>query len=142
MAAATEGYLLGIPSLAFSLCSKEPRYFETAGKVALEMVQTLMQKPPKEPLLLSVNVPDLPFDALKGREVTRLGKRHPAEKAIFDTTPRGQQVYWLGPAGEAKDAGEGTDFYAISQGKVSITPLQIDLTAHGQLARTASLFDL
>src|SRR5437879_5049907 len=128
VAAATEGYLLGIPSLAISLASKAGRYYETAARVTRELVERFQQRPPGEPLLLNVNVPDIPYEALKGLEVTRLGKRHKAEPVIKTTTPRSQTVYWVGAAGSAQDAGPGTDFHAVASDRVSLTPLQMDLT--------------
>jgi 5'-nucleotidase len=131
VAAATEGYLLGIPSLAMSLASKAGRHYETAARVARELVARFQQRPLGEPLLLNVNVPDIPYDALKGFEVTRLGKRHKAEPVIKTTTPRNQTVYWVGAAGSAQDAGPGTDFHAVASERVSLTPLQMDL-AHPQ----------
>lgn len=133
VAAATEGFLLGVPSMAVSLCSKVGAHFETAARVARELVQTIRSKEMKEPLLLNVNVPDVPYAELRGRVVTRLGKRHKAESVVRSVTPRNETVYWVGAAGEAQDAGEGTDFHAVSQHQVSITPLQIDLTHNAQL---------
>jgi 5'-nucleotidase len=133
VAAATEGFLLGVPSLAVSLCSKTGLHFETAAQVALELVQTILRQDVREPLLLNVNVPDVPYAQLQGRVVTRLGKRHKAEAVVRTVTPRNETVYWVGAAGEAQDAGEGTDFYAVSNHQVSITPLQIDLTHNAQL---------
>jgi 5'-nucleotidase len=82
---------------------------------------------------LNVNVPDVPYEELQGREVTRLGKRHKAEPVVKTVNPRGETVYWVGAAGGAQDAGEGTDFNAVARKKVSITPLQIDLTQFGQI---------
>ena len=133
VAAATEGYLLGIPSIAVSLASKSGKHFNTAARVALDLVQQFISKPASEPFLLNVNVPDLPYEQLKGREVTRLGKRHKAEPIVKSQNPRGETVYWVGAAGSAQDAGEGTDFFAIEANKVTITPLQIDLTHYAQL---------
>ncbi len=133
VAAATEGYLLGIPSLAVSLCSKAATHFETAARVALELVQLIERQPVREPVLLNVNVPDIAYEALRGRVVTRLGKRHKAEAVVRATTPRNETVYWVGAAGAAQDAGEGTDFHAVANDQVSITPLQIDLTHTAQL---------
>jgi 5'-nucleotidase len=135
VAAAVEGYLLGIPSLAVSLTSKEGSHFESAIGVALEMVERLARAPFGEPLLLNVNVPDVAPAALRGIEVTRLGKRHKAEPVIKLTTPRGEQAYWIGPAGAAADAGPGTDFHAIDNRRVSVTPLLMDLTHSAQLPR-------
>ena len=133
VAAATEGFLLGIPGIAVSLCSKAGAHFETAARVAREVVETVVRERPQAPLLLNVNVPDVPYAELRGRVVTRLGKRHKAEPVVRTTTPRHETVYWVGAAGAAQDAGEGTDFHAVGQGLVSITPLQIDLTHTQQL---------
>lgn len=133
VAAATEGFLLGVPSLAVSLCSKAGAHFETAARVALELVQRLAREPLREPLLLNVNVPDVPYEELRGQVVTRLGKRHKAEAVVRAQTPRDETVYWVGAAGAAQDAGEGTDFYAVANKQVSLTPLQIDLTHNAQL---------
>jgi 5'-nucleotidase len=133
VAAATEGYLLGIPSIALSLTSKEGRHFDTAARVARELVQKFQRSPLREPTLLNVNVPDVPYETLAGMEVTRLGKRHKAEPVIKTTNPRGQTVYWVGAAGGAQDAGPGTDFSAVAANKVSLTPLQIDLTHNQQI---------
>jgi len=133
VAAATEGFLLGVPALAVSLCSKAGVHFETAARVALELVQMIKREPLREPLLLNVNVPDVPYQELRGRVVTRLGKRHKAEAVVRTQTPRNETVYWVGAAGAAQDAGEGTDFYAVANNQVSLTPLQIDLTHNAQL---------
>jgi 5'-nucleotidase len=133
VAAATEGFLLGIPAIAISMAKHGPVHYETAGKVAVELVQRFMKQTHSHPWLLNVNVPDLPYEQLQGMEVTRLGKRHKAEPVIKSTNPHGEPVYWVGPAGKAQDAGEGTDFFATSQRRVSITPLQVDLTQYSQL---------
>ncbi|MDR1936427.1 MAG: 5'/3'-nucleotidase SurE [Candidatus Accumulibacter sp.] len=138
VAAATEGYLLGVPSVAVSLCSKAGVYYETAARVALEVVEMIRQRQIGEPVLLNVNVPDVPYDALDGWSVTRLGKRHKAESVVRTLTPRNETVYWVGAAGEAQDAGEETDFHAVAGRRVSITPLQIDLTHNAQLALVRS----
>lgn len=140
VAAATEGFLLGVPSVAISLASKENRHFETAAKVARNIVENLIQHTVNSPLLLNVNVPDIPHDQLQGIEVTRLGKRHKAEPVIKTLSPRGETVYWVGAAGAAQDAGPGTDFHAVSQNRVSITPLQIDLTHNTRLPQIRSWF--
>ena len=133
VAAATEGYLLGIPSIAVSLANHDALNFDTAARVVLELAQRIQAQPPTEPMLLNVNVPDCTWDDLKGQRVTRLGKRHKAESVVKTTNPRGQTVYWVGAAGPAQDAGEGTDFHAIANGFVSITPLQMDLTLFSQM---------
>jgi 5'-nucleotidase len=127
VAAATEGYLLGIPSVAISLASKTTTHFETAAHVAVQLVER-HARAPAGAWLLNVNVPDIPLSALQGIAVTRLGRRHKAEDVIPAQNPRGETVYWVGAAGPAADAGDGTDFRAVETGHVSVTPLQIDLT--------------
>jgi 5'-nucleotidase len=133
VAAATEGFLLGIPSVAISLVAEGGGHFETAARVACDLVERFRARPFGEPLLLNVNVPDAAYEALRGTAVTRLGKRHKAEPVVKSTTPRGEVVYWVGAAGGAQDAGEGTDFHAAAAGLVSITPLQVDLTRYSQI---------
>ncbi len=135
VAAASEGYLLGIPSVAVSLTSKTGTHFESAISVALQLVGRLRKAPFGEPVLLNVNVPDLPPGELRGQEITRLGRRHKAEPVFKLQTPRGETAYWIGPAGSAADAGPGTDFHAVENARVSITPLRLDLTNQAQLAR-------
>jgi len=133
VAAATEGFLLGVPSIAVSLCSKVGENFATAARVVRELVELLQRQAVRDPVLLNVNVPDVPYEQLRGTVVTRLGKRHKAEPVVRTLTPRNETVFWVGAAGEAQDAGEGTDFYAVRNNQVSITPLQIDLTHNAQL---------
>ena len=133
VAAATEGYLLGIPSLAISLASKAGKHYDTAARVTLELVERFQKQPPGGPILLNVNVPDIAYEALKGFEVTRLGKRHKAEPTIKTQTPRNETAYWVGAAGKEQDAGPGTDFHAVASGCVSLTPLQMDLTHRQQI---------
>jgi 5'-nucleotidase len=133
VAAATEGFLLGVPSIAVSLTSKSGKHFATAGRVVAQLVSRLQRAPIGEPVLLNVNVPDVPEAELNGIEVTRLGRRHKAEAVVKSTTPRGETVYWVGPAGGAQDAGPGTDFHAIAGNRVSVTPLQVDITQHAQI---------
>jgi 5'-nucleotidase len=132
VAAATEGFLLGIPSIAISLASFAGNNFVTAGRVAARLVERFKRIPIGEPVLLNVNVPDLPESELTGIEVTRLGKRHKAEPVVKSVNPRGQTIYWIGAAGHAQDSGPGTDFHAVAANAVSITPLQVDLTHRGQ----------
>lgn len=137
VAAATEGYLLGVPAMAISLAGEHGKtvgHYDTASRIACQLVQQVQAKPFASPILLNVNVPDIPFEQIKGVAITRLGRRHKAEPVVRQQNPRGETVYWVGPAGAAADAGEGTDFYAVANGYVSITPLQIDLTHNGQLA--------
>jgi 5'-nucleotidase len=133
VAAAMEGFLLGIPSIAISLVSKEFVHYETAAKVAVELVQRFAKKKHSHPWLLNVNVPDVAHSQLQGTLVTRLGKRHKAEPVVKANNPHGEPVYWVGAAGKAQDAGAGTDFHALAQQHVSLTPLQIDLTQYSQL---------
>jgi 5'-nucleotidase len=133
VAAAMEGYLLGIPSFAVSMSQHNATHFETAAKVIVELIEQYKANAFPPPVLMNVNVPDVPYSALKGKVVTRLGKRHKAEPVIQSKSPRGETLYWVGPAGAAADAGEGTDFYAVVNSKVSLTPLQADLTHHKQL---------
>ena len=133
VAAATEGYLLGIPSMAVSLVGKHERNYQTAARVAVELVRRFQQNTHSQPWLLNVNVPDVPYEELRGMAVTRLGKRHKAEPVIKASNPHGETVYWVGPAGGAQDAGEGTDFHAIHNKRASVTPLQIDLTQYAQI---------
>ena len=137
VAAATEGYLLGIPSIAISLASKTAAHFETAAQVALDLLRR-HGTGNKGAWLLNVNVPDVARPVLKGYRITRLGRRHKAENVIKTTNPRGETVYWVGAAGAAADAGEGTDFDAVEQGYASVTPLQIDLTNHDQMQAVGS----
>ena len=133
VAAATEGYLLGVPAIAISLANRASDDFSAAAQVAVDLVERFMNRPFKAPVLLNVNVPDGEYASLRGVRVTRLGRRHKAEPVIRMESPRKETVYWIGPAGGAQDAGEGTDFNAIDAGCVSITPLQIDLTHNGQM---------
>jgi 5'-nucleotidase len=132
VAAATEGFLLGIPAIAVSLVAQGGEHYQTAVRVAVELVERFRVRPLGQPVLLNVNVPDVPHAELRGMHVTRLGKRHKAEPVMKSTNPRGDTVYWIGAAGGAQDSGEGTDFYAVSQGVVSVTPLQVDLTRYSQ----------
>ena len=136
VAAAMEGYLFGVPSFAFSLAKKDLTYLETAARVAHEIIGRYIShsfdrtsgdgETPQ--LLLNVNIPSLPYDELKGFACTRLGKRHQSEPVFKLTSPRGETIYWIGQAGGARDAGPGTDFHAVANSQVSVTPLQIDLT--------------
>jgi 5'-nucleotidase len=138
VAAAMEGYLLNIPSIAISMSQHDATHFTSAALVATEIVQHYINKTFDEPMLLNVNVPDIPYDQLKGNVVTRLGKRHKAEPVIKLLTPRGEQVYWVGAAGQPNDGGEGTDFYAVANHQVSITPIRADLTKHDQISTLKS----
>lgn len=141
VAAATEGFLLGIPSIAISMSQHNPTHFETAARVAVELIQHYIKHGFSSTTLLNVNVPDLPYEELAGRSITRLGKRHKAEPVIQLKTPRNETVYWVGAAGTPNDGGEGTDFYAVANNHVSISPIQVDLTKHSQLAELKSWLD-
>ena len=133
VAAATEGFLLGIPSLAVSLVDASRGNYLAAARVAVDMVERFKKNEIQSPVLLNINVPDIEYQQLQGIEVTRLGRRHKAEPVIKSQNPRGETVYWVGAAGPAQDAGKGTDFYAVQHHRVSVTPLQIDLTRYDQL---------
>ena len=133
VAAATEGFLLGIPSLALSLANVSDENFSTAARVATDIVQRFKQNKFHEPILLNINVPDIPYEHLQGIEVTRLGRRHKAEAVVKSQSPRGEIVYWVGAAGAVQDSSKDTDFHAIQLNRVSVTPLQIDLTQYGQI---------
>lgn len=137
VAAATEGRFLGLAAIAISLCSHDPRHYDTAARVALLLVQRLLHDPLPADTILNVNIPDLPWSELRGFEATRLGQRHRAEPAIRDTDPRDRPIYWIGPPGREQDAGQGTDFHAVRNGCVSITPIQIDLTRYQALDKIA-----
>src|SRR3954466_15478913 len=133
VAAATEGYLLGIPAVAVSLVSREFLHYATAARVARDVVERIRRAPFGAPVLLNVNVPDVPYEQLKGVEVTRLGRRHKAQPVVPGKNPRGETGYWVGPAGGAREAGPGTDFNALERNAVSVTPLQVDLTHATQI---------
>jgi 5'-nucleotidase len=133
VAAATEGFLLGIPSVAVSLANMQAENFETAALFVADLVRRFSSQPFPEHVLLNVNVPDLPADQISGFDVTRLGRRHKAQDTVKTINPRNQTMYWVGAAGGAQDAGPGTDFYAIAQGRISVTPLQLDLTRYTQM---------
>lgn len=132
VAAATEGYLFGIPAIAFSQVDKGWEHLDSAARVARDIVEHRLDMLPA-PYLLNVNIPNLPYEQLRGLRATRLGKRHESEPVIRTADPHGREIYWIGPAGRAKDAGPGTDFDAVATGHVSLTPLQIDLTHTAQL---------
>ena len=131
VAAAMEGYLLDIPSLAISMSQYDPKYYVTAGQVVLDLIPKI--KNLQQSMLLNINVPDLPYDQLKGTEITRLGKRHKAEPIIHHPNQNNKLMYWVGAAGEPNDGGPGTDFFAIKNEKVSISPIISDLTNFNKL---------
>ena len=133
VAAAMEGRFLGLPAIAVSLTSFEPRHFETAARAVANIVTRLQAEPLKKDSILNINVPNLPEEKIQGMRATRLGNRHKSEGVITQSDPRGEPMYWVGPPGKAQDAGDGTDFYAIEHDFISITPLQIDLTRYDSL---------
>ncbi len=128
VAAATEGRFLGLPSIAVSLAGPKCHYYDSAAAIAKMLVIQLQADPLPYDTILNVNVPNLPLSEIKGIQVTRLGTRHIAEPTIKTVDPRGRKIYWIGQPGPEQDAGPGTDFHAVNQGYVSITPLQLDLT--------------
>jgi len=132
VAAATEGFLFGIPAIAFSQVEKGWAHMDSAARIAREIVERDWSAF-RGPYLLNVNIPSLPYEQIKGIRASRLGKRHESEAVIKTRDPHGREIFWIGPAGKAKDAGEGTDFHAVANGFVSITPLQVDLTHSVQL---------
>jgi len=134
VAAATEGRFLGLPAVAISLASSDLKHFDTAAEVAITLMQKILAHPLPEDTLLNVNVPDVPLHELRGYQATRLGQRHKAEAVVRASDPRGHTIYWVGPPGSEQDAGPGTDFDAIRNGFVSVTPLQLDLTRYERLA--------
>lgn len=133
VAAATEGYLLGVPAIAFSLVKRGYAHLDSAALIAAKLVQKLAPRLIERPMLLNVNIPNLALSDLKGPSVTKLGRRHQAEQTLKSVNPRGETVYWIGPAGPIRDAGPGTDFFAVENGVVSVTPLDIDLTSVNEL---------
>ncbi|WP_427982182.1 5'/3'-nucleotidase SurE [Agarivorans sp.] len=135
VAAAMEGRNLGLPAIAVSLVGSKGRHYESAAKVTVKLVEQLRKHALPSNQILNVNVPDLPFEQLKGFKITRLGSRHRAEVMVKQQDPRGHDIYWLGPPGKMQDAGEGTDFAAIAEAYVSITPVTIDMTAHGFIGK-------
>ena len=135
VAAAMEGRHLGISAIAVSCVSVNPQHYDTAAKITLRLIERLRQEPLPGDTILNVNVPDLPYEELQGIEVTRLGNRHKAETVTEDRDPRGRRIFWIGAAGAEHDGGPGTDFYAVQQKRVSITPLLVDLTRHSALER-------
>ena len=135
VAAAMEGRFLGFPTIAVSLVGHKLKHFETAARVATELVQRLEQDPLPSEFIFNVNVPNRPYEDLNGTKVARLGFRHKSEPVVRSEDPHGRTIYWVGPAGTGQDSGVGTDFDAIEQGAVAITPLKVDLTRHEALSQ-------
>lgn len=133
VAAATEGRFMGLPAIAVSMGEGGHEYYETAAKIVAELVIRLQQKPLSADFVLNVNVPYCSYEGIKGTRITRLGRRHRAEGMVRATDPRGRELFWYGPVGQHQDDGPDTDFAAIREGYVSITPLSVDMTAeHAQ----------
>lgn len=141
VAAAMEGRFLGYPAMAVSLVGPALEHFETAARIASSLVGKLRAGEFPNDIILNVNVPDLPLSEIKGIQATRLGHRHKAEPIIKSQDPRGRDIYWVGPPGMEQDAGPGTDFYAIRNHYVSVTPLQVDLTRHTVLEQLGGLLN-
>ncbi len=138
VAAATEGRFLGLPAIAVSLVGDNLSHYQTAARAVISLIKQLQGKPLPVDTILNVNVPDIPWDQLEGFEATRLGRRHKSEPVIKAQDPRGRDIYWVGPAGAEEDAGPGTDFHAVRYNRVSVTPIQIDLTRYSALDQVAN----
>ena len=138
VAAAMEGRFLGKTPVAISLCGKT--HFDTAARVLLELLPKIesLQLPANS--IININVPDRPYEQLTGVEVTRLGHRNKSDNPVMTTNPRGKECYWISAAGDVADAGPGTDFYAIEQGRVSVSPIQMDMTQHASIGLMAGVF--
>lgn len=140
VAAAMEGRNLGLPAIAISMASFAPKHFESGAKAVINLLQKLpslgLTIEDHAATILNVNVPDLPYEKIKGFQATRLGKRHKAEPVVRSKDPRGDEIFWVGPVGEEADAGEGTDFYAVQKGYISVTPIHIDLTRYSAINAT------
>jgi len=141
VAAAMEGRNLGLPAIAVSMDSFQPEHYHSGVEAILHLLDDLpnleFAKDDTVATILNVNVPDIPWNEVKGFKATRLGKRHSAEPVIKEKDPRGKDIYWVGPAGDAADTGDGTDFSATEAGFVSVTPIHIDLTRYSALDATA-----
>ncbi len=142
VAAAMEGFLFGVPAIAFSQGEKGWGELDAAAATARAVIEQVLASRPLggAPWLLNVNIPNRADAATLPRRVTRLGRRHASEPVVRQTSPRGETIYWIGPAGDARECGEGTDFHAVANGCVSITPLQVDLTDHAQSSAWAARF--
>ena len=133
VAAATEGRFLGLPAVAVSLTGTRQNHFNTAAKAVVKILTRMKKQPLPSDTILNVNVPDVPWNELNGFEATRLGHRHKSEAVVKDKDPYGKEIFWIGPSGPEEDAGPGTDFFAIRNGCVSISPLQVDLPRHSRI---------
>jgi 5'-nucleotidase len=140
VAAAMEGYLFGVPAIAFSQVHKGWGELDAAASAARKVVDRVLSARRGGHWLLNVNIPNRPDAQALPCKLTRLGRRHPSGDVIRQTNPRGETIYWIGPAGEARDNDDGTDFHAVEHGQISITPLQVDLTDHA--SRSSWMSDL
>ncbi len=143
VAAAMEGRFLGLPAIAVSLVTRnhQAQHFDSAARAAVAIIQRLQAAQLPADTILNVNVPDLPWQRIRGFEATRLGNRHRSEKSVEQRDPRGYPIWWIGPAGAEQDAGPGTDFDAVRRGFISITPIHVDLTRYQALESVASWID-
>lgn len=139
VSAAMEGRFLGLPAIAVSLVTTDHRgkHFDTAGQAVLLLIAKLLRDPLPADTILNVNVPDRPWDEIRGFAATRLGCRHRAAPCVKAADPRGRPIYWIGPPGEASDDGPGTDFLAVREGSVSVTPIHVDLTRYQALEKVS-----
>jgi 5'-nucleotidase len=139
VSAAMEGRFLGLPAIAVSLVTREHtgHHYASAARAVLMLMERLLVDPLPADTILNVNVPDLPWEQIQGFEVTRLGKRHRSAPSIAQQDPRGRPIWWIGPAGDADDAGPGTDFHAVKRGQVSVTPIHVDLTRYQALEKVS-----
>lgn len=140
VAAATEAYLMGIPAVAISLNDYSGRYWETAEKAVWLLLEHLLAAPPEHPVLWNINIPAVAPEDIQGIKITRLGRRHHAQSIVPATNPRGEQIYWIGPVGDVSDRVEGTDFCESEAGFITITPLQIDLTAYQEMVAVSAFW--
>lgn len=138
VAAAMEGRFLGLPAIAVSLVGETLQYYETAAQVVIALLEKLQNDPLPADTILNVNVPDIPMAKITGFEATRLGRRHKSEPVVKSQDPHGRPIYWVGPVGPEEDAGPGTDFFAVRNAAVSITPIHIDLTQYKAMEKVAN----
>ncbi len=137
VAAAMEGRFLGRPAVAVSLAARDPAHYDVAAQLMVRLLESMLTQKLQPDLLLNINIPDLDYDELGEWEVTRLGKRHKSEASVKMRDPKGREVFWIGPVGPGNDAGPGTDFHAVRNGNISVTPLQFDLTRYDALEEVA-----
>jgi len=137
VAAATEGRHLALPPISVSTCNFHPKHYETAAQVVTDLVANIESLNVAPRTVINVNVPDVALDQLKGVQITRLGHRSAGEPPLPTQDPRGRTRYWIAAVGEAKDRVEGTDFYAVENGYVAVTPLQLDMTRYSDLDQVA-----